>query len=82
MTDSFTMPPRMFVKPKGSGRVKPPQPTILRRSTARSMAYLQDKGLTNWEGIKAVVAQRFARQVLPNGLVKLIDMRGTETYGV
>lgn len=41
---------RMPLDPASGRRVKPPQPTILRHKTGRSLMYLVERGLVNWDG--------------------------------
>lgn len=78
-----TVIPRLFKSAKGRpDRAKPPQKTILRFSTARSMAYLQARGLADFTGSTAIVAQRKMVKILSNGLRLLVDLSGCPSYGV
>jgi hypothetical protein len=66
-------------------RSKPPQPTILRRSTGRSLMYLVERGLVNWDGSgNFVEPKRYYRRLDPitNAIVSEKVTDKSPTYGV
>lgn len=75
--DSAVIPGEIY-KRKRRRKTKPPHTTLLRRRTAKSLAYLEREGLAIFTDCKLAVAKKLMRK-LPDGSIVVVN---APTYGV